>query len=319
MHAADPAAAFAGLLHEAFRLKPDRIARLVLILDGLDELPANPGQEAGIADFIPRPEALPDGCFLLLTSRPLAECPPHVSRALANRFAGCADFAGYALSLDDASGDAYRQLLRAYFDRELADRLKADLHQALAGVVRDQTSVRYRNDLGHLQPPWLASFAQREWTALTQERGVQVRSPQDAPSLVETMVQPLLDRYAAAFAAVLDKAMGRFLYVAHLTALLRDGRLEFAGIADLPAGAGLYAHYLRQLERTLAAPGEAAADASSKPWEFACRLILTLAAAEQAHVVYQQMLPASIRDDVFRGVPLAILAALLDNRAAPCG
>lgn len=311
VRAADPAAAFAGLLHEALHLKPDRIARLVLGLDGLDELPPNPESQAGIADFIPRPDALPEGCFLLLTSRPLAECPPHVRSALADRFAGCADFAGYALSLDDASGDAYRQLLRAYFDRELADRLKADLHQALAGVVGDQTSVRYRNDLGHLQPPWLASFAQREWTALTQ--GVRVRSPQDAPGLIETVVQPLLDRYDAAFAEVLNKATGRFLYVAHLTELLRDGRLEFAGIADLPAGAWLYAHYLRQLERTLAAPGEAGADASSKPWEFARRVILTLAAAEQAHVAYQQLLPASIRDEGFRGVPLAILAALLDE------
>ena len=309
--AADPAAAFARLLHEALRLKPARIARLALILDGLDELPPNPPQEAGIADFIPRPEALPDGCFLLLTSRPLAECPPHVRRALADRFAGCADFAGYELTLDDAGGDAYRRLLRAYFDRELTDRLKAELHQALAGVVQGRTTVRYRNDLNRLQPPRLASFAQQEWTDLT--RGVRVRSPTDAPSLKETVVQPLLDRYAAAFAAVLDKATGRFLYVAHLTELLRDGRLEFADIADLPAGAGLYAHYLRQLERTLAAPGEAGADAGSKPWEFARRVILTLAAVEQAHVAYQEMLPASIRDEVFRGVPLAILAALLDE------
>ncbi len=311
IHAADPAAALARLLHEAFRLKPDRIRRLVLILDGLDELPPHPPQEAGIADFIPRPEALPDGCFLLLTSRPLAECPPHVRRALADRFAGCADFAGYALNLDDAGGDAYRQLLRAYFDRELTDRLKAELHQALAGVVQGRTTVSYRNDLNRLQPPRLASFAQQEWTDLT--RGVRVRSPADAPSLKETVVQPLLDRYAAAFAAVLNKATGRFLYVAHLTELLRDGRLEFAGIADLPAGAGLYAHYLRQLERTLAAPGETDASAGSKPWEFARRVILTLAAAEQAHVAYQQMLPASLRDEVFRGVPLAILAALLDE------
>jgi tetratricopeptide (TPR) repeat protein len=311
VRATDPAAALARLLHEAFRLKPDRIRRLMLILDGLDELPPNPEGEAGIADFIPRPEALPDGCFLLLTSRPLAECPPHVRRALADRFAGCADFAGYELTLDDAGGDAYRRLLRAYFDRELADRLKAELHQALAGVVRGRTTVSYRNDLNRLQPPKLASFAQQEWTDLT--RRVRVRSPADAPSLKETVVQPLLDRYTAAFAAVLDKATGRFLYVAHLTELLRDGRLEFAGIAELPAGAGLYAHYLRQLERTLAAPGVADADAGSKPWEFARRVILTLAAAEQAHVAYRQLLPASIRDEEFRGVPLAILAALLDE------
>lgn len=317
VHAPDPAAAFARLLHEAFLLKPDRIARLVLILDGLDELPANPERQAGIADFIPRPEVLPEGCFLLLTSRPLAEaeCPPHIRHALADRFTGCTDFAGYELNLDDPSSGAYRQLLRAYFDRELESRLKADLHQALARVVGDQTTVICRNDLGRLQPIKWSGFAQSEWTALTQ--GVKVRSPKAAPSLKDVVVQPLLDRYDAAFTEVLRKATGRFLYVAHLTELLRDGRLELASIADLPASSGLYAHYLRQLERTLAAPGEAATDVktdiSSKPWEFARRVILTLAAAEQAHLSYQQMLPASIQEKAFRGVPLAILAALLDE------
>ncbi len=319
VRAADPAAAFARLLHEALRLKPDQIGRLVLILDGLDELPPNPAQEVGIADFIPRPEALPEGCFLLLTSRPLAECPPHVRRALADRFAGCADFAGYELTLDDAGGAAYRQLLRAYFDRELADRLKADLHQALARVIQGQTTVFCHEDLGQIKlPVSLKEFAEQEWKALKLTHGVQkVRSPREAPSLKETVVQPLLDRYDAAFAEVLNKATGRFLYVAHLTELLRDERLDFAGIADLPTGAGLYAHYLRQLERTLAAPSESAlgavAETSSKPWAFARRVILTLAAAEQAHVACQAFLPASIHDEGFRGIPLAILAALLDE------
>jgi tetratricopeptide (TPR) repeat protein len=318
VQAADPAAALARLLHEAFRLKPDRIRRLVLILDGLDELPPNPEGKAGIADFIPRPEALPDGCFLLLTSRPLAECPPHIRHALADRFAGCVDFAGYALSLDDASSAAYRQLLHAYFDRELADRLKAELHQALAGVVQGQTTVICHEDLGQIQSSALREFARTEWQALKQTHGVKkVRSPREAPSLKETVVQPLLDCYGAAFDEVVRKATSRFLYVAHLTELLRDDRLAFAGIADLPAGAGLYAHYLRQLERTLAAPGEAAAvaktDTSNKPWEFARRVILTLAAAEQAHVACQAFLPASIHDDGFHGIPQAILAALLDE------
>ena len=56
-------------------------------------------------------------------------------QALADRFTDSPDFAGYELRLDDASGDAYRQLLRAYFDRELESRLKEDLHQALARVA----------------------------------------------------------------------------------------------------------------------------------------------------------------------------------------
>ncbi len=43
------------------------------------------------------------------------------------------------------------------------------------------------------------------------------------------------------------------------------------------------------------------------------RVIVTLAAIEQAHVIYQEMLPPSVREEVFRGVPLDVLAALLDE------
>ena len=65
-----------------------------------------------------------------------------------------------------------------------------------------------------------------------------MRSPKDATSLKKTVVQPVLDRYDAAFTEVSRRANDRFLYVAHLTELLRDERLDFAGIADLPRGAG---------------------------------------------------------------------------------
>jgi tetratricopeptide (TPR) repeat protein len=312
VQATDPAAAFTEWLHQAFRLNPARLAGLMLIVDGLDELPPKPDSQASIADFIPRPETLPEGCFLLLTSRPLADCPPHIRQTLTDRFTGCADFGEYALNLDDASSAAYHQLLRTYFNQELETRLKADLHQALAEVVHGQTAVRYRNDLSQLSR--LAKFAKDEWEILT--KGVAVIK-RKAPSLAKAVVQPLLDRYDAAFTEVLHKANSRFLYVAHLTDLLRDERLALTGIADLPTGSGLYAHYLQQLERMLTGQSESAvgnnAETSNKPWAFTRRVILTLAAAEQAHVACQAILPASIHDDGFRGVPLAILAALLDE------
>ena len=314
----DPAAAFTEWLHQAFRLKPARLAGLMLIVDGLDELPPKPDSQASIADFIPRPETLPEGCFLLLTSRPLADSPPHIRQALTDRFTGCADFGRYALNLDDASSSAYRQLLRVYFNQELETRLKADLHQALVRAVQGQTTVFYQEDLGQIRStPAFKEFLAREWKALKLTHGVKVRSPNHAPSLKATVVQPLFDRYDAAFAEVLRKANHKFLYVAHLTELFRDERLALTGIADLPTGSGLYAHYLRQLERTLTGPSESAAgdnaETSNKPWAFTRRVILTLAAAEQAYVACQAILPASIHDDGFRGVPLAILAALLDE------
>ncbi len=320
VRAENPAEAFAALLHEAMRLKPPHLERLVIGLDGLDELPPSPAGEAGIAEFIPRPEALPEGCFLLLTSRPLAECPPHVRAALAGRFDGQdQEFTAFVLTLDPPGttthtvGDAYRQLLRAYFDRELMNRLKTDLYQALAAFIAGRDLVECRNDLGQLRPPALAAFAKQEWAELT--RAVQVSSPASAPSLVETVVQPLLVRFDAAFAAVLEKANERFLYLAHLTELLRDGQLRFEDIAALPSGAGLYRHYLTQLQRqfSVSARAETPQEFANKLWDFARRVIVTLAAIEQAHVAYQEMLPPSVREEVFRGVPLDILAALLDE------
>ena len=319
VRAEKPADAFAALLHETMRLKPPHLERLVIGLDGLDELPPSPAGEAGIADFLPRPEALPEGCFLLLTSRPLAECPPHVRAALTGRFTVGDEFAAFELTLDDrgatvnAAGDAYRQLLRAYFDRELTTRGRTELRQALAAFIADRNTVECRNDLGQLRQPALAEFAKQEWAELTLPRPVRVRSPAGAPSLVETVVQPLLARFDAAFATMLEKANERFLYLAHLTDLLRDGQLRFEDIVALPSGAGLYRHYLTQLQRQLAPDAEVVEELASKPWDFARRVIVTLAAIEQAHIAYQEMLPLSVREEVFRGVPLDILAALLDE------
>lgn len=42
VRAENPAEAFAALLHEAMRLKPPHLERLVIGLDGLDELPPSP-------------------------------------------------------------------------------------------------------------------------------------------------------------------------------------------------------------------------------------------------------------------------------------
>lgn len=102
-----------------------------------------------------------------------------------------------------------------------------------------------------------------------------------------------------------------------MTDLLRDEQLDLAGIPDVPAGRGLYAYYLQQLERTMTAPGASAAagaaEPDNKPWAFVRRVILTLAAAEQAHAACADILPASLHDDGFYGMPLAILAGLLDE------
>lgn len=134
-----------------------------------------------------------------------------------------------------------------------------------------------------------------------------LRSPANAPSLAETVALPVVQRYEEAFHNVLDRAGRRFLYVAHLTGLLRDRTLALDSIADLPKSAGLYEHFLRQLERTLAS----SQTAETKPWEFVQRLILLLTAAEQAHEWDYRLEPAGYSDPEFRDLPLDVLADLL--------
>lgn len=121
------------------------------------------------------------------------------------------------------------------------------------------------------------------------------------------MVLPVVQRYDDAFRTILDKAGSRFLYVAHLTGLVRHRTLALAALAEVPGGVGLYAHFLQQLERTLAGP----ADGLAKTWEFVQRLILVLAAAEQAHEWDCRLEPAGYSDPEFRGMPLDVLADLL--------
>lgn len=331
----DPRRALLEVLEATMRLKPARIARLVICLDGLDELPPSAEGEVGIADFIPRPEDLPEDCYLLLTSRPLPDCPPRVRATLSEQVTEGPHASLYRLELDTASADnpaitAYHALLRRYFDRELRERLKSDLAQALSACVEGRTELIADNDLGRELKaaglPGLEDFAKAEWKRLT--AGLTLRSPKDAPSLFDLTLRPVVERYQNAFASVRARANDRFLYVAHLTALLRDGQLALEGIDALPAGSGLYAHYLRQLEIALSArdsvqphtgteaatePATDRAQAPDKFWDFAQRLLLTLAAAEQAHAEIESRMPPSVREDVFHGVPFGILATLLDE------
>lgn len=311
--ATDPAAAFVQHLQQVMKLKPGRINKVIVCLDGLDELPEQEPREPFLADFLSTPEALPVGLYLLLTSRPPAECPPSVRTILNQRFTGAIAVQRCTLDLDtnraptDPLTQGYLDLLRAYYEREIAERRLGDLRQAFHTFINGRTEVICVNDLSRHLPKSLADAAQREWQDLTRDR-VTVRSPKNAPSVAETVALPVVQRYENAFHTVLDRAGSRFLYVAHLTALLRDRTLALDSIADLPRSAGLYEHFLRQLERTLAGNET---DGLTKPWEFVRRLILLLAAAEQAHEWDYRLEPAGYDSPEFRGLPLVVLADLL--------
>lgn len=280
-------------------LKPAEMGRCVICLDG-------------IAEFIPEPEQLPPGFYLLLTSRPESEMPAHVSGQLAGKFLQPGLFARYRLELPepgqphDGLVAGYLQLLDDYFQRELKQRILGDLHTAMEAVVRQAVgptlSVR-GDDLKRRLPQAFRDRIQQDWQALTQHLTLSAGTD---PRLGADLLQPVLARYQRVYALMLQKAAHRFLYFAHLVELFKDRKLEPDSLENLPEAGGLYPHYLEQLQRLLGGHQSA-----SKPWEFTRRLLLTLAAAEQANAVFQSYLPVANRSTVFAGVPLSILAQLM--------
>lgn len=102
--------------------------RVLIIVDGLDELPAPgtgdaPDVKHGIADLIPKADLLPEGMFLLLTSRPTTrgETPRWITRKLEaslrrQKHCGVVDIG--------RDSPAYRGLLRQVFDKALVTHAK---------------------------------------------------------------------------------------------------------------------------------------------------------------------------------------------------
>jgi tetratricopeptide (TPR) repeat protein len=72
----DEFAAYLGLLKEA-----NQCPRLILAIDGIDELPDPNPSEPDLLALLPEPRALPDGVFVLLSGRP--ELRPAIAKSLA--------------------------------------------------------------------------------------------------------------------------------------------------------------------------------------------------------------------------------------------
>jgi len=97
--------------------------RVLLLIDGLDELPApgtgdSPDIRHGIADLIPKADSLPAGMFLVLTSRPVerGETPAWVRRKVETALRG----QKHVRTIDiDRDTPHYRGLLRQVFDNAL--------------------------------------------------------------------------------------------------------------------------------------------------------------------------------------------------------
>ena len=102
--------------------------RLILALDGLDELPTPAAGEFAITDFLVAPELLPRGCVVFLTGRPTLR--PGIAEAVAGLRAASKEGQFEDLRLDPGAAEN-RALLQAYALNALPEVLPDVLPDAL--------------------------------------------------------------------------------------------------------------------------------------------------------------------------------------------
>ena len=138
LDAADPPAALVKCIAEYLELSYFS-GRLLICLDGLDEL-RPPERTPDTLDFIPVPDQLPDGVYILLSSRPTTDraCPEWIAQQLGERLDRSPDALEHRVN---AEATGYRKLLHGYFDRETQE-VKAKLEAHLVDSGQPAKSVR---------------------------------------------------------------------------------------------------------------------------------------------------------------------------------
>ena len=272
--------------------------RVVICLDGLDELRQCDGHS--IVDFIPRPEQLPEGFYLLVSSRPQADCPRWVWDEVTPRLEGNPDFVALSMNTCDPNSP-YRALLRRYFDDRLAERLKQlagdKFRWAMDGAATTEVSKIAVTSISKSKHDQLNTV----WKDLLDERPG--NTTQSRPALPATAAIEVVQRFNLLFDEVMERSEGLFLYVSHLVRLLADQTLGVDEVGQLPSGAKLLEHYVHGLQAML----------SDKQNDLLKRVILVLAATEEANTWDYNVQPTGYADSEWRGLPLDVLAGLLDD------
>jgi tetratricopeptide (TPR) repeat protein len=295
LKSADRPGGFAMWMEELLALRPQY--RLLVCLDGLDEL-VRTGEES-LLDFLPSPDQLPERFFLLLTSRPRSECPQWMWKKVQSRLSSREGLGECEFMLEDSE---YQALLKKYFFQRLRSRILEHIHSRMKNFISGKTEVRVSDDvLKGIADSSLASAVAGDWKSLIARAGVKVISAVDAPGLFKEVVQPVIEGFECHFETVLEKSERRFLYVSHITNLMRDGTIRWEDLEHLPSGDKLFQYYLDELSRIL----------SPKQWEYAKRLILILAAAEEAFVHDLNLRKATGENFSWHGLPLQVLADLM--------
>jgi tetratricopeptide (TPR) repeat protein len=173
---------------------------LLLAVDGLDELAAGPGDRPELLDLLPRPDELPAGCYVLLTSRP--EVRPGVRQALMRwQEASPTYFGTVPLTLDDPR---YHDLLARYLRRSLGYGLLDEVVQGLLAKARYQfLYVRFLRDLlaGQEGPPRAADLPEAS-ALLPAYLGQLAERVAGGPEVFARWHRPLLLLLAAAYEPV---------------------------------------------------------------------------------------------------------------------
>jgi hypothetical protein len=128
--AADRRLAFAQLIQDWRNVSPNPAQPVLIIIDGLDEAD-QPASSRSLFDYLPRPDALSSGVFVLLTSRRIgdADCPDWLGPALAPVIAGTPECYGHhRLSTRDSE---YIALLRTYAAYQLVRKIDEPAFEAL--------------------------------------------------------------------------------------------------------------------------------------------------------------------------------------------
>jgi tetratricopeptide (TPR) repeat protein len=289
----DPGRAFADWIGELLKWRPEDT--LLVCIDGLDELA--PTDDTSILAFIPSPDQLPERLFILLTSRSQDECPDWVWHGVASKLEG---FAGqesttWAFGLDHPE---YRTLLRDYFFSRLRERIHDRIHLHLKAALKENSELQFSQD-AHAAPQIPIKLNPKKILADADLGGF--KGGKGTAGIFETVINPVIDLFEKAFETVLEKADNRFLFVSHQVNLLRDASADLDTLERLPSGEGLFRQYINELERVF----------TEHQWEYAKRLLLVLAAGEEAYKTDFNLSDRAGGDMEWNGLPLGVISDLM--------
>jgi tetratricopeptide (TPR) repeat protein len=289
-------ASFILWLNELFAEVQARSAtRLLICLDGIDELPVSGPDRIAMLDLLPASDRLPKGLFLLLTSRLKAECPPllwsSAARLSSSRYSVHRD-------VNLKNGD-YRSLLVEYFDAGTAALLRGK-----AAALLEQSVSKGEPVVGTPDPRLAASGrVGNELTAAWES--VRKNHPEISASVSPNVY--VLTRIVGWFERlrekVLERADHRFLYVSFLVERLTDADdlLSADTLSILNKGDEILDDFDVYLQMRL----------PRKLYDLSRRLVLVLAATEDADAWERQEVPPGYMAPEFRGIAFDELLELL--------